>query len=572
MARILITSAIPYINGIKHLGNLVGSQLPADLFARFNRALGNEVMFICATDEHGTPAELAAAKAGKPVAEYCAEMHAVQAEIAKGFRLSFDHFGRSSSTRNHHLTQHFAGKLAENGLIEEVSEKQVFSIDDNRFLPDRYITGTCPNCGYTAARGDQCENCTKQLDPTDLINPRSSISGSTNLEVRETKHLYLRQRSLRGKLEAWIDSKHDWPILTTSIAKKWLNDGDGLQDRGITRDLHWGIPVKKGDQPWPGMEGKVFYVWFDAPIEYIAATAEWADANGKPDAEWERWWRTDKGAADVTYYQFMGKDNVPFHTLSFPATILGSGEPWKMVDYLKSFNYLNYDGGQFSTSQGRGVFMDQALSILPADYWRWWLLSHAPESSDSEFTWENFQTAVNKDLADVLGNLVSRVTKFAVSKFGNEVPAGGSFGPLETALIADLGARIADYTAHMQAMEVRKAAAELRAIWVIGNEYLQAAAPWSVVKTDPEQAQAIIRLALNLIRVYAVLSSPFIPDASATMLQAMGTDDSSWPHDISAAMRALPAGHAFTVPENLFRKITDEERTDWQTRFSGIRT
>ena len=571
MARILITSAIPYINGIKHLGNLVGSQLPADLFARFNRAMGHEVMFICATDEHGTPAELAAAKAGKPVADYCAEMHEVQAEIARGFRLSFDHFGRSSSQRNHKLTQHFAGKLAENGLIEEVSEKQVYSIDDGRFLPDRYITGTCPNCGYTAARGDQCENCTKQLDPTDLINPRSSISGSTNLEVRETKHLYLRQRSLRDKLEAWIDSKHDWPILTTSIAKKWLNDGDGLQDRGITRDLNWGIPVKKGDQPWPGMEGKVFYVWFDAPIEYIAATAEWADANGKPDSEWERWWRTDKGAQDVTYYQFMGKDNVPFHTLSFPATILGSGEPWKLVDYLKSFNYLNYDGGQFSTSQGRGVFMDQALSILPADYWRWWLLSHAPESADSEFTWENFQASVNKDLADVLGNLVSRVTKFAVSKFGNEVPAGGQFGPLETALIADLGARITDYTRLMEQMEVRKAAAELRAIWVIGNEYLQAAAPWSVAKTDPEQAQAIVRLALNLIRVYAILSAPFIPDASEAMMQAVGSNDRSWPHEISAAMRTLPPGHGFTVPENLFRKITDEERADWQQKFSGLR-
>ncbi len=571
MARILITSAIPYINGIKHLGNLVGSQLPADLFARFNRALGNEVMFICATDEHGTPAELAAAKAGQPVEDYCAEMHEVQKGLAAGFRLSFDHFGRSSSQRNHRLTQHFAGKLADAGLIAEVSEKQVFSIDDNRFLPDRYITGTCPNCGNTSARGDQCEECTKQLDPTDLINPRSSISGSTNLEVRETKHLFLRQRSLRDKLEAWIDSKHDWPILTTSIAKKWLNDGDGLQDRGITRDLHWGIPVKKGDQPWPGMEGKVFYVWFDAPIEYIAGTAEWADANGKPDADWERWWRTDKGASDVTYYQFMGKDNVPFHTLSFPATILGSGEPWKLVDYLKSFNYLNYDGGQFSTSKGRGVFMDQALSILPSDYWRWWLLSHAPESSDSEFTWENFQTSVNKDLADVLGNLVSRVTKFAVSKFGNDLPAGGSFGPQEAALIADLGARIADYTKFMAEMEVRKAASELRAIWVIGNEYLQSSAPWTVVKTDPEQAQAIIRLALNLIRVYAVLSAPFIPDAAATMMKAIGTDDWSWPHDISAAMRTLPAGHGFTVPENLFRKITDEERADWQSRFSGIR-
>ena len=571
MARILITSAIPYINGIKHLGNLVGSQLPADLFARYMRGRGHEVMFICATDEHGTPAELAAAKAGKPVEAYCAEMHEVQAEIARGFRLSFDHFGRSSSQRNHKLTQGFAAALDAAGLIEEVVEKQVFSIDDNRFLPDRYITGTCPNCGNTSARGDQCEECTKQLDPTDLINPRSSISGSTNLEVRETKHLYLRQRSLRDKLEAWIDRKKDWPILTTSIAKKWLNDGEGLQDRGITRDLHWGIPVQKGDQPWPGMEGKVFYVWFDAPIEYIAGTAEWADAHGLDDAAWQRWWRTDMGAEDVTYYQFMGKDNVPFHTLSFPATIIGSGQPWKLVDYLKSFNYLNYDGGQFSTSQGRGVFMDQALSILPSDYWRWWLLSHAPESADSEFTWENFQVSVNKDLADVLGNLVSRVTKFCVSKFGAEVPAGGAFGPQEAALIADLGARIATYAGLMEAMEVRKAAAELRAIWVIGNEYLQSSAPWTVVKTDPEQAQAMIRLALNLIRVYAILSRPFIPDAAAAMMAAMGSDDWTWPDDISAAMRALPAGQGFSVPENLFRKITDEERADWQSRFAGTR-
>ena len=571
MARILITSAIPYINGIKHLGNLVGSQLPADLFARYMRGRGHEVMFICATDEHGTPAELAAAKAGQPVEEFCAAMHTVQKDIADGFRLSFDHFGRSSSLRNRHLTQHFAGKLADAGLIEEVSEKQMFSITDNRFLPDRYITGTCPNCGYTSARGDQCENCTKQLDPTDLINPRSTISGSTDLEIRETKHLYLRQRALRDKLEAWIDSKTDWPILTTSIAKKWLNDGDGLQDRGITRDLHWGVPVQRGEFPWPGMEGKVFYVWFDAPIEYIAATAEWADANGKPDAAWERWWRTDKGADDVKYFQFMGKDNVPFHTLSFPATIMGSAEPWKLVDYIKSFNYLNYDGGQFSTSAGRGIFMDQALSILPSDYWRWWLLSHAPESADSEFTWENFQASVNKDLADVLGNLVSRVTKFALSKFGDTIPAGGTNGDLEMALIVDLSQKLHAYEGYMEAMEVRKAASELRGLWVAGNEYLQAAAPWTVVKTDPDQAAAIIRLAMNLIRLYAVISRPFIPDASASMMAAVASSDWSWPEDVAQNLCALPAGHGFAVPENLFRKITDEERVDWQHRFSGTR-
>ncbi len=571
MARILITSAIPYINGIKHLGNLIGSQLPADLYARYQRGRGNEVMFLCATDEHGTPAELAAAKAGKPVAEYCAEMHAVQSDIADRFGLSFDHFGRSSSAQNQKLTQHFAGKLDDADLIREVSEKQVYSKADGRFLPDRYIEGTCPNCGYERARGDQCENCTKQLDPTDLIEPRSAISGSTDLEVRETKHLYLRQSAMKDQLDAWIDSKTDWPILTTSIAKKWLHDGDGLQDRGITRDLDWGVPVKKGDQDWPGMEGKVFYVWFDAPIEYIACAKEWADTNGKTDADWERWWRTDKGAEDVRYVQFMGKDNVPFHTLSFPATILGSGEPWKMVDHLKSFNYLNYDGGQFSTSQGRGVFMDQALEILPADYWRWWLLSHAPESSDSEFTWENFQQSVNKDLADVLGNFVSRITKFCRSKFGESVPEGGDLGEREQELISEMDRRIRAYEDHMEAMEVRKSAQELRAIWVAGNEYLQAAAPWSTFKEEPDQAAAQVRLGLNLIRLYAVLSAPFIPTSSAAMLEAMNTTDDDWPDNTEAALNALPAGHEFTVPDVLFAKITDDQREDWQNRFAGTR-
>ena len=571
MSRILITSAIPYINGIKHLGNLVGSQLPADLYARYMRARGHEVLFLCATDEHGTPAELAAAKAGKPVEEYCAEMWQVQKDLSDGFGLSFDKFGRSSSPQNHALTQHFAGRLADAGLIEEVVEHQVYSHADGRFLPDRYIEGTCPNCGYDKARGDQCENCTKQLDPTDLIEPRSAVSGSTDLEVRETKHLYLKQRSLRGELSDWIDSKTDWPILTTSIAKKWLNDGDGLQDRGITRDLDWGVPVKRGSEPWPGMEDKVFYVWFDAPIEYIACSKEWTDARGADDSEWERWWRTDKGADDVRYVQFMGKDNVPFHTLSFPATIIGSGEPWKLVDYIKSFNYLNYDGGQFSTSQGRGVFMDQALEILPADYWRWWLLSHAPESSDSEFTWENFQTSVNKDLADVLGNFVSRITKFCRSKFGEEVPAGGNWGEAEDALIAKLEDGLARYSAQMEAIEVRKAAAELRALWVLGNEYLQTAAPWAMFKEDPDQAGAVVRLALNLVRIYAVISAPFIPDASARLLSAMNTLDTEWPDDLRAALTALPEGHGFTVPDVLFAKISDEDRETWAEKFSGTR-
>ncbi|MGM0586729.1 MAG: methionine--tRNA ligase [Pseudomonadota bacterium] len=576
MTRILVTSALPYINGIKHLGNLVGSQLPADAYARVMRQRGREVLFICATDEHGTPTELAARAAGQDVAEYCAEMHERQAEIARGFNLSFDHFGRSSSERNCELTQHLAARLWEAGLIEAVTERQIYSPADGRFLPDRYIEGTCPNCGYEKARGDQCENCTKQLDPVDLINPRSVISGSTDLEVRETVHLHLRQSRMRERLRQWIDAQADWPVLATSIARKWLDDGEGLQDRGITRDLDWGVPAHWDGAPWPDMEGKVFYVWFDAPIAYIAATAEWADAHGEPDAAWRRWWRDDLGAKDVSYVQFMAKDNIPFHTLSFPVTLMGASKPgeeeWHLADYIKGFNWLTYEGGKFSTSQGRGVFMDQALEILPSDYWRWWLLANAPESDDTDFTWEAFQAGVNKDLADVLGNFVSRVTKFCRSRFGEVVPEGGDYGEAEEEVIREIGERLAAYERHWDAIEIRKAAHELRAIWVAGNEYLQHAAPWAVFKTDPERAAAIVRFALNLARLYAILSRPFVPDAADRILAALKLGEEAakdWPSDVAAALSALPAGHAFATPDMLFAKIADETREALEARFAG---
>jgi methionyl-tRNA synthetase len=570
MARILITSAIPYINGIKHLGNLVGSQLPADLYARYNRLRGNEVMFICATDEHGTPAELAAAKVNKPIEQFCAEMYKIQKKLSDGFNLSFDHFGRSSSDENKKLTQYFAGQLNKNGLIKEVNEKQIFSKMDKRFLPDRYIEGTCPACNYENARGDQCENCTKQLNPTDLLEPRSAISGSKDLEIRETTHLYLQQSKLKNDLDKWIKSKKDWPILTTSIAQKWLHDGEGLQDRGITRDLDWGVPVKNGEEDWPGMEKKVFYVWFDAPIEYIAATAELTNSQNLGNEAWERWWRTDKGADDVYYVQFMGKDNVPFHTLSFPSTLMGSGEPWKLVDYIKSFNYLNYDGGQFSTSQGRGIFMDQALDILPSDYWRWWLLTHVPENSDSEFTWDNFQLSINKDLADVLGNFVSRVTKFCRSKFGEEVPETSGFRNIEIELIDELQARINKYQTFLETLEIRKASSELRKIWVLGNEYLQKTEPWAIYKFEPKTSGMIINLSINLIRLYAILSEPFIPDTSQKIMLAVNSEDWSWPNSVENALQVLPPKHSFYVPDVLFNKITDDERDIMQKKFSGL--
>ena len=349
-----------------------------------------------------------------------------------------------------------------------------------------------------------------------------------------------------------------------SIAYKHLDEG--LIDRGISRDLEWGIPVVKDGVPRPGFETKVFYVWFDAPIEYIAATAEWADAGG---GDWERWWRTDKGAADVRYVQFMGKDNVAFHTVSFPATILGSGEPWKTVDTLKAFNWLNWYGGKFSTSQKRGVFMDQALELLPTDYWRWRLTAYGPEHSDSAFTWEDFQASTNKDLADVLGNFVNRIVKFAESKFDGVVPDGGEPGPLETKLEADLAAGIAEATAAFEAMEFRKACQALRAVWVLGNEYLQEAAPWTAFKTDVPRAAVGVRTGLNLVALFARLAAPVMPFSAEKIAAVVGASDLSWPSADEALLDGLPRGQAVAAAGVLFTKIEDAQVAEWSERFGG---
>ncbi|MEU6288518.1 methionine--tRNA ligase [Streptomyces sp. NPDC046988] len=568
MARHLITSALPYINGIKHLGNMVGSMLPADVYSRYLRQRGHEVLYICATDEHGTPAELAAKERGVPVDEFCASAHDAQKAVYDGFALAFDYFGRSSSQQNVEITQHFARKLNENGFIEERAIRQVYSPADGRFLPDRYVEGTCPHCGYDKARGDQCENCTRVLDPTDLIEPRSAISGSTDLEVRETKHLFLLQSKLQHEVEEWV-ARHEeeWPQLAASIARKWLNEG--LHDRAITRDLDWGVPVPADTWPDLAAEGKVFYVWFDAPIEYIGATKEWADQDPE-NRDWKSWWYDADDT--VRYTEFMAKDNVPFHTVMFPATELGVREPWKKVDYVKAFNWLTYYGGKFSTSQKRGVFTDQALDILPADYWRYFLIANAPESDDSSFTWEHFTATVNKDLADTLGNFVNRVLSFSKKRFGEAVPAGGEPGEAETRLGTEIATLLAEYEAQMEALQFRKAAAALRALWSAGNSYLEEKAPWLEIKTDKDGAALTLRTAMNLIHLYAVVSEPFIPGSAAAMRQAFSLeeDTATWiTPDEARALTTVAAGTPFTVPPVLFAKLTDDDLDAYKERFGG---
>ena len=567
--RILITSALPYINGIKHLGNLAGSMLPADVYARTMRLLGHDVTYICATDEHGTPAELAAQSMQIPVQQYCDEQYAIQRKAGEGFNLSFDWFGRSSRPANHALTQHFAQVLEARGLIEERTSKQVYSVDDGRFLPDRYVEGTCPHCGFEKARGDQCDSCGRLLDPVDLIDPYSSVSGSKNIEIRDTNHLYLLQEKSQDEIRAWVNTKGaNWPSLAVSIANKWLDEG--LIARAITRDLSWGVKVIGEDGTVrPGYEDKVFYVWFDAPIGYIAATQEWAAATG---GDWESLWRTDKGADETEYVQFMGKDNVAFHTVSFPVTLLGSGEPWKTVDKLKAFNWVTWYGGKFSTSNKRGVFMDQALDLLPADYWRWYLIANSPEGSDAAFTWEGFQAAVNSDLANVLGNFVNRITKYCVAKFDGKVPDGGEPGEAEAWITAELAERLPRLIDYYEAMEFRKAAAETRAIWAAGNEYLTKAEPWVKYKSDVDAAAVGVRAGLNLAALFGILALPVIPETGAKILDALGVPEDKRTFrfgDIAALLDALPRGHVITPPDVLFQKIEDEQVAAWTEQFGG---
>ena len=571
MKRVLITSALPYVAGVKHLGNLVGSMLPADIFARFCRARGHDTLAICASDEHGAPVELAALEEGVPVAEYSAKWFKVQKELGDRFGLSWDNFGRSSSPQNHELTLHFARMLWKNGFLELRTTKQAYSPTDGRFLPDRYVIGTCPHCGYERARGDQCENCTRVLDPTDLIKPRSAVSGAHDIEIRDSTHLFLKQSLFVDRLRSWIDGhKADWPQLVTSIAYKWLDEG--LKDRGITRDLEWGIPVP--DDIGEGkLKGKVFYVWFDAPIEYIASTKEWADKNGKGNS-WKDWWYGD-AAQDVTYWEFMGKDNVPFHTVGFPVTIMASGEPWKLVDRLKGFNWLNYDGGKFSTSGKRGIFMDKALDVAPADYWRYYLIANAPESADSNFTWEQFAGTINKDLADVLGNFVNRVTKFCVTRFDGQVPGEGEYGEEEKALIAELQGRVEQYTAFLENAEFRKAMGELRAIWVAGNEYLTRAAPWTQIKTDRAKAAVGVRMGLNLVHVFAHLVWPVMPEMARKIheaIQPIAYDNGAIPWvtmNMAEELDQLEAGQKINPPDVLFAKIPDEQIEALKLQFGG---
>ncbi|MBR2412760.1 MAG: methionine--tRNA ligase [Alphaproteobacteria bacterium] len=536
--KYLITSALPYVNGELHLGHLVGCYLPSDVYARFCRAMGRDVLYVCGADEHGTPAIVGAAKEGMSVIDYNNKYYEKHVRAMHDFNLSFDLYGRTHTEKQEKLIHELFSRLDAQGLIEERETIQPFSVDDNMFLADRQLVGTCPKCGYENARGDQCDNCSATYEATDLINPRSTISGSDKIEKRATKNLFFLASKMEGAWRDWLrQHAPKWSKTASAIARGWENEG--LRDTSITRDLSWGIPVNK-----PGYENKVFYVWFDAPWGYVsisqAANENWAD-----------WWH---GGDDVHYAQFMGKDNVKFHAVFFPEQQLAMNDNWKTVDMLKAMNFLNFEGGKFSKSQKRGIFLDQAVSDAPSDCWRYALMASAPETDDTDFTIARFADIVNKDLNGMLGNFVSRVCKLTAKNFGNNVPKSGA---KNTELESEINAKLSELTDALDVCEFRRAIVALRGLYAIGNEYMTRCEPWALVKNgDTDGAAACLNECFQMIDLFARVSAPFIPTAAEKMQAIFAHQhDLSWPTKYE---HRINDGDEFVVPENLFNRIDDD--------------
>lgn len=534
--KYLITSALPYVNGELHLGHLIGCWLPSDVYARFCRARGRDVLYVCGADEHGTPAVVGAAKEGVPVIEYNNKYYEKHLRAVRDFNLSFDLYGRTHTELQEKLIHDLFSRLDAQGLIEERETIQPFSVDDNMFLADRQLRGTCPKCGYADARGDQCDKCSATYEATELLNPRSEISGSTNIEMRPTKNLFFRASVMQDEWRDWLKTHAPhWSKTASAIATGWANEG--LRDTSITRDLSWGIPVNK-----PGYENKVFYVWFDAPWGYVSISQA-------ANADWASWWKNP----DCHYAQFMGKDNVKFHSVFFPEQQLAMHDGWKTVDMLKSMNFLNFEGGKFSKSQKRGVFLDDAISIAPSDAWRYALIASAPETDDTDFTFSRFADIVNKDLNGMLGNFVSRVCKLTDKNFGNRVPQSGV---RDTELESAINEKLNELTNALDACEFRAAIVALRSLYAIGNEFMTRTEPWALVKNgDTATAGAVLNECFQLIDLYARVSAPFIPNAAEKMQAVFQT-----PHDLSWSEkyeRSIKDGEQFNVPENLFNRIDD---------------
>ncbi|KAI9892214.1 MAG: hypothetical protein M1814_001673 [Vezdaea aestivalis] len=554
--NILITSALPYVNNEPHLGNIIGSVLSADVFSRFCKARGLPTLFVCGTDEYGTTTETKALEEKISPKELCDKYHPIHARVYEWFEIGFDHFGRTTTQQQTDIAQDIFTNLREHGFLTEKTSVQPYCEKHGSFLADRYVEGECPHCHYGDARGDQCDSCGKVLDPLDLINARCKLDGEAPVP-RETKHIYLLLDKLQPDIEKWASQASEegaWSSNGRTITESWLKGG--LKPRTITRDLKWGTPV-----PLSGYEDKVLYVWFDACIGYVSITANYTKA-------WKQWWQNPK---DVKLYQFMGKDNVPFHTVVFPGSQLGDGNKWTMLNHLSTTEYLMYENGKFSKSRGVGVFGSNAQNTgVQSSVWRYYLLSNRPETADSQFEWKQFIQKNNSELLANLGNFVNRLIKFANAKFASKVPeyrgqfTDSAFDDFKS----DINTRLKEYVTEVTAVHLRTGLEKVMAISSRGNQFLQDnKLDNALLASQPDKAAAVVGLGLNLIYLLSAIVGPYMPSTSDSILEQLNAPPRIIPDEWNGD--DLLPGHNIRKAKYLFTTIDPKKEDEWRSLFGG---
>lgn len=546
MGKILVTSALPYVNNEPHLGNLL-PVLSADVFARYCRMMGEDILYICGTDEHGTTTETIALKEGLSPQAVCDKYHAIHADFYRWLDISFDYFGRTSRPAQHEITQDIFLKLYHNGYIIEKEVDQTYCPTCSKFLADRFVEGTCPFCGAPEARGDQCDTCGRVMDPKDLVEPRCVVC-NTKPEIRKSRHLFLDLPRFEGKLVEWINSHNNWSENAKTFSISWLHEG--LEPRCITRDLKWGVPV-----PLAGWEDKVFYVWFDAPIGYISITKEYCDSRGE---DWREWWKNP----DVLLYQFMGKDNIPFHTIIFPATLMGTNDGYILLHQISVNEYLTYEGGKFSKSHGRGVFATDAKgSGIPPDVWRYYIFINRPEKQDTDFFWEDFAEKTNAELVGNLGNFVYRTLSF-VERYLDSYVSEEELGGREERLLSDIDDLIDEAAQEIMKNNLKNGLKLLMGIPRLGNQYFQESEPWKHKDTQ----KRTLFVCANIVAKLGIALTPYLPQTSRDMLSQIGLET---PFTWNDAGKILLKNRKIGKPEILFEKLEEKFISQMRERLSG---
>lgn len=549
MGKYLVTAALPYANGPIHIGHLAGAYLPADIYVRYRRMKGDDVIFICGTDEHGVPITLRAEKEGKHPREVVEYYHKMIKKAFDEMRIEFDNFSGTARPVHYKMSQKIFLDLYNNGYLYEKEQEQFYCEHDKKFLPDRYIIGICPYCGYERARGDQCENCGRTLDPIQLKNPRCAICGNVPV-LKTTKHLFFKLSAFEERLRQWLETKSFWKPNVLQFALSWLKEG--LKDRAITRDLEWGIPV-----PLEGYENKVMYVWFEAPIGYISSTVEWAEKIGQPE-KWKEYWFDP----ETKLIHFIGKDNIPFHAIIWPATLMGQNDPFILPYNIPANEYMNLENEKISTSRNWAIWVHEYLQEFPPDPLRYYISVNMPEIKDADFSWRSFQMKNNEELSDNLGNFINRVLKFIHSYFKGKAPKlyEEKIEDIDRTMLKDIEEIPKIAGEYLEKFEFKNAIRTVMQLSTLGNRYIDITKPWEYVKKDFERASTIMAVGLKTVKTLALLIYPFMPSSAEKLWNILNekTPISKYQWD-KIGTEGIEEGRELKEPEILFPKISDEK-------------